>query len=69
MNFWEIYDQYYFRVKRVILGLVRDEWVADDLTQETFARVQGHLGRSEGSGKALVMDISHRVQSVPGSFP
>lgn len=43
MNFWEIYDQYYFRVKRVILGLVRDEWVADDLTQETFVRVQGHL--------------------------
>jgi RNA polymerase sigma-70 factor, ECF subfamily len=44
MNFWEIYDQYYFRVKRVILGLVRDEWLADDLTQETFARVQDRLG-------------------------
>lgn len=43
MNFWEIYDQYYSRVRRVILGLVRDEWLADDLTQETFARVQGHL--------------------------
>jgi RNA polymerase sigma-70 factor, ECF subfamily len=44
MNFWEIYDQYYPRVKRVILGLVRDEWVADDLTQETFVRVQDRLG-------------------------
>ena len=31
MNFWEIYDQYYFRVKRVVLGLVRDEWLADGL--------------------------------------
>jgi len=43
MEFWEIYDQYYFRVRRVILGLVRDEWLADDMTQETFARVQDHL--------------------------
>ncbi len=43
MNFWDIYDQYYVRVRKVILGLVRDEWVADDLTQETFARVQVHL--------------------------
>ncbi len=44
MNFWEIYDQYYFRVRTVILGLVRDEWVNDDLTQETFLRVQDRLG-------------------------
>ncbi len=43
MNFWEIYDQFCPRVKRVILGLVRDEWIADDLTQETFVRVQDHL--------------------------
>lgn len=43
MEFWEIYDQYYFRVKKMILVLVRDEWAADDLTQETFARVQDHL--------------------------
>ena len=25
------------------MALVRDEWIADDLTQETFARVQDHL--------------------------
>jgi RNA polymerase sigma-70 factor (ECF subfamily) len=43
MEFWEIYDQHYFRVKKVIVALVRDEWVADDLTQETFARVQDRL--------------------------
>lgn len=43
MDFWEIYHQYYARVRKVILGLVRDEWVADDLTQETFAKVQVHL--------------------------
>jgi RNA polymerase sigma-70 factor, ECF subfamily len=43
MEFWEIYDQHYFPVKKVILALVRDEWAADDLTQETFVRVQDHL--------------------------
>jgi RNA polymerase sigma-70 factor, ECF subfamily len=43
MEFLEIYDQHYLRVKKVILALVRDEWVADDLTQETFTRVQDNL--------------------------
>jgi RNA polymerase sigma-70 factor, ECF subfamily len=43
MEFWEIYDQHYFRVEKVIVALVRDEWAAEDLTQETFVRVQGHL--------------------------
>lgn len=43
MEFLEIYDQHYLRVKKVILALVRDEWAADDLTQETFTRVQDNL--------------------------
>jgi RNA polymerase sigma-70 factor (ECF subfamily) len=43
MNFWEIYGRFYARVRRFILALVRDEWVADDLIQETFTRVQGNL--------------------------
>ena len=36
MDFWEIHDQYYPRVKGFILGLVRDESLTDDLVQETF---------------------------------
>lgn len=44
MEFWEIYDEHYLRVKKAILALVRNEWIADDLTQETFVRVQDHLG-------------------------
>jgi len=40
MDAYEIYDQYYQRVKRFIFFYVRDEWTADDLTQETFIRVQ-----------------------------
>lgn len=43
MEFWEIYDEHYLRVNKVVMALVRDEWIADDLTQETFARVQDHL--------------------------
>ena len=43
MDFFEIYDQYYQRVRKFILASVRDESVADDLVQETFLRIQNHL--------------------------
>ena len=40
MDFWEIHDQYYRRVRGFIRGLVRDDSLADDLVQETFIRIQ-----------------------------
>ncbi len=43
MEFWEIYDQFYGKVRKFILALVKDEWVADDLIQETFLRIQNNL--------------------------
>lgn len=43
MEFWEIYDQYYSRVRKFILALVKDEWVADDVIQETFLKVQQNI--------------------------
>jgi len=43
MDFWEIYDQYYGKVRKFILALVKDEWVADDLIQETFLKIQNNL--------------------------
>jgi len=43
MNFLEIHDQYYERVKKFILAAVRNEAVADDLVQETFLRIQENL--------------------------
>jgi RNA polymerase sigma-70 factor (ECF subfamily) len=43
MEFWEIYDQYYAKVRRFILALVKDEWAADDLIQETFLKIQENL--------------------------
>ncbi len=43
MELLEIYDQYYDRVKLFITRLVGDEWIAEDLIQETFIRVQKHM--------------------------
>lgn len=43
MDSWEIHDQYYGKVRKFILTYVKDEWVADDLIQETFARTQENL--------------------------
>ncbi len=51
MEFWEIDDEHYSRVGKVILALVRDEWAADDLTQETFIRVQDHLAELQDPTK------------------
>ena len=33
MEFWDIYDQYYAKVRKFILTLVKDEWVADHSNQ------------------------------------
>ncbi len=43
MHLMEIYDQYYQPVRRFILNTVRNEWLADDLVQETFIRINHHL--------------------------
>jgi RNA polymerase sigma-70 factor (ECF subfamily) len=43
MHLTEIYDQYYQRVRKFILHTVRNDWVADDLVQETFIRVNNNL--------------------------
>jgi RNA polymerase sigma-70 factor, ECF subfamily len=40
MEFLEIHDRYYERVRKFILASVKDASVADDLIQETFLRIQ-----------------------------
>ena len=45
MEFQDIYDQHEARVKKFVRALVRDEWAADDLVQETFISVQKNLVR------------------------
>ncbi len=38
-DFLEAYDQHYVRVKKFILAMVKDQWTADELIQETFMKV------------------------------
>ena len=63
MEFWEIYDQHYAKVRRFILALVKDQWVADDLIQETFLRVQQNLGTLKDSSKlsSWIFRIAHNL--------
>jgi RNA polymerase sigma-70 factor (ECF subfamily) len=51
MEFWVIYDQYYAKVRKFILTLVRDEWVADDLIQEAFLKIEKNLGSLKDPSK------------------
>ena len=51
LDFWDIYDQHYARVKKFIFALVKDEWVADDLIQETFIKVQKNLNQLREASK------------------
>ena len=63
MEFFEIYDQYYQRVRNFILSSVRDQWAADDLTQETFIRVQKNLHTLKDSSKlaSWIFRIAHNL--------
>jgi RNA polymerase sigma-70 factor (ECF subfamily) len=40
MDFWDIYNKHYERVRKFVFALVKDEGAADDLIQETFIKVQ-----------------------------
>ena len=51
MEFWDIYDQHYKQVRKFILVLVKDEWTADDLIQETFIKVQQNLHQLREASK------------------
>jgi len=63
MEFFAIYDQYHGRVRKFIAASVRDEWAADDLTQETFIRVQKHLDDLRGPSKiaSRLFRIAHNL--------
>ena len=43
MDFYEVYEQYYERIRRFILASVKNRWAAEDLVQETFLRVMQNL--------------------------
>lgn len=43
MEFYDIYDEYYDRIRTFLSSVVKDRWAADDLAQETFIKVKRHL--------------------------
>lgn len=43
MDFIEIHDQFYERVKRFILASVREASAADDLVQEAFLKIRENV--------------------------
>ena len=63
MEFFEIYDKHYQRVRNFILSSVRDQWAADDLTQETFIRVQKNFHTLKDPSKlaSWIFRIAHNL--------
>lgn len=51
MNYREIHNQYYAKVRKFVLTSVKDEWVADDVVQETFVRIQEKLDSVKDSSR------------------
>ncbi len=51
MDFWDIYNKHYERVRKFVFALVKDEWAADDLIQETFIKVQRNLDKLKDETK------------------
>jgi RNA polymerase sigma-70 factor (ECF subfamily) len=51
MDFLEVYGLHHDRVKKFILAMVKDPWVADDLIQETFMKVGNRLHTLRDSAK------------------
>ncbi len=63
MHLTEIYDQYYQKVRNYILHTVRNDWLADDLVQETFIRVNDNLENLRDPVKlqAWIFRIAHNL--------
>jgi RNA polymerase sigma-70 factor (ECF subfamily) len=43
MEFQDIYNQHNKEIRKYVRHMVKNEWVADDIVQETFSRVMTHL--------------------------
>ncbi len=63
MELLEIYDDYYDRLKKFIRRLVKDEWVTEDLVQETFIRVEKNLDtvRDQAKLSSWVFRIAYNL--------
>lgn len=43
LDFWEIYHQHYKPVRSFLAAMAKDEWIADDLAQETFLSAKQNI--------------------------
>lgn len=41
--FYQVIEQYHDQIKRFIVFTLKDHWIADDLTQETFIKAQNNI--------------------------
>jgi len=53
MDFSEIYDLHYGPVRAFVSKMVGDRWMADDLTQDTFIKVQENLNGLKDDTKLM----------------
>jgi RNA polymerase sigma-70 factor (ECF subfamily) len=62
-TYGDIYETYYERVRRFIFLMVKDMWVAEDLLQETFIKVQKKLTQLNDSQKtsSWIFRIAYNV--------
>lgn len=51
LDFWDIYHQHYQPVRSFIAAMARDDWIANDLAQETFLSAKQNLSSLRDPGK------------------
>ena len=63
MEFWDIYYKYNESVRKFAISFVKDKWVADDIVQDTFEKVQGNLASLNDPSKisAWVFRIAYNL--------
>jgi RNA polymerase sigma-70 factor, ECF subfamily len=63
MEFMAVYDQYYQKVRKFIQHTVKNEWVTDDLLQDTFIKAQHSLEsvREASKVQAWLFRIAYNV--------
>jgi RNA polymerase sigma-70 factor, ECF subfamily len=63
VDFWEIYDRYYARVRGYAASMLRDGSASDDVVQETFLRAQTRLEsvREPDKVAAWLFRIAHNL--------
>jgi RNA polymerase sigma-70 factor (ECF subfamily) len=62
-SFFEIYDRHYSSVRNFIRAVVKDDFTADDLTQETFVRAHKSIGtfKENSSMAPWLMQIAYNL--------